>query len=698
MESRPFESLSKAVERALIVGLILLGWALILIFRLFDLQVLAHDSLVKRAHRQQEKLVPVEARRGSIFDRNGNLLAISSPSLIVIVDPRRIPDKATAAALLSSVLPVDANRLESSLEVAAASKHHSGYFVVDPHVSEEQAASLRAMNLDWLNIHQGSVRFYPNNDVAAHVIGNLNGDGKGVAGVELKLNKDLTGIPGSMMVERDAKANSYASEIVKAAIPGKDIGLTIDRELSYVAKNALKDAVIKNHADHGSLVALNPQTGEVLALENYPTYDLNEHLLPGEKPKGREDLAVVAPFEPGSVFKVVTLSAALETTNLTPDSVINCGNGVMRLFSRVIHDHKAYPALSMENVLAFSSNIGAIRIGMQVGNKNLYDYIRRFGFGSRTGIELPAEAPGLLRPLKRWQPTTIGSIPMGHELAVTSVQLAQAGSAIANGGYLVHPHLVAWEQSPGGPREHIGEPARKQILNPHTVAEMRMMMRRVMTEKGGTGEHIHVIGYTIAGKTGTAQIYDYAHRMYTHRYNASFLGFGPTEKPSMLVVVTISGTSGIAGYGGSAAGPVFEKVMDRSLEREGVPRDVPQDIDALIAKEKEQESKEKKGDDRVKETDDTAMAALNPPTIEEMQQASGETAAAAQRQSDIAYTEPVGPKAPNFVGKTVKDVMEEATATGIQVDFLGDGMARAQTPAAGAILEPGEHIAVRFAR
>ncbi len=168
-----------------------------------------------------------------------------------------------------------------------------------------------------------------------------------------------------------------------------------------------------------------------------------------EKPRGREDLAVVAPFEPGSVFKVVTISAAMETTNFTPGTIINCGNGVMTLFSRVIHDSHSYPALPVEDVLAKSSNIGAIRIGMQVGTKNLYDYIRRFGFGRRTGIELPAEAPGMLRPLKRWQPTSIGSVPMGHEISVTSIQLAQLGAVIANGGYLVHPHIVAWKQTPG---------------------------------------------------------------------------------------------------------------------------------------------------------------------------------------------------------------------------------------------------------
>ncbi len=685
MESRPFESISKPVERALIIGLILLGWALILVFRLFDLQVLSHDDLVKRAKRQQEKLEPVEAPRGSIFDRNGNLLAISSPSHFVVVNPKRIPDKSTAAGLLAGVLSLDAKRLEASLDVASSNKHHSGYFVVDQHVTDDQAATLRAMNLDWLDVREGSVRSYPNSDVAAHVIGNLNSEGQGVAGVELKLNKELRGTPGAIRVERDGKENSYSAEVVRAAQPGKDIGLTIDRELQYVAKEALREAVVKNHADHGSLIAMNPNTGEILALENYPTYDLNEHLLPGEKASGREDLAVVAPFEPGSVFKVVTVSAALETTRLTPDTMINCGGGVTTLFGRVIHDSHPYGLLSVADVLAKSSNIGAIHIGQQIGNANLYEYIKKFGFGHRTGIELPAEAPGLVRPLRRWQPTSIGSVPMGHEISVTSLQLAQLGSVIANGGFLVHPHLLAWERPAGEAKQMVQYRAPEQrVLRPKTVSTMRQLMRRVLLP-GGTAQHLKVPGYAIAGKTGTAQIYDFAHRVYTHKYNASFMGFGPLENPAVVVVVTISGTTGQAGFGASAAGPVFEKVTLTAMRRLGVVRDLPQDIDEMIAKDKVRER------EKVREYDDVTLAQLNPPTLEEIQQATGDMNGASVADANA-------PKVPNFVGKTIKDVVQEATATGVEVDLFGDGMARTQTPVAGAVLVPGEHIAVRFAR
>jgi cell division protein FtsI (penicillin-binding protein 3) len=691
METQNLPPLTKSQERALIVGLILLGWALVVVFRLFLLQVFEHDEYVRAAHRQQQQVEAMQAQRGSIFDRNGTLLAISSASNIVFVNPSRIPNKDIAAALVARILHMDAPRLQRSLEAAAKSKRHSGYLIIDNNVTDQQAAGLKGMNLDWLGIQQGSVRRYSGKCVAAHVIGGVNGNGVGVSGVELKLNRELAGTPGSRRIERDGKETSYEAEIVKAPVPGRNVGLTIDSELSLVAQEALQKAVVENHAEHGSLVALNPKTGEILALENYPTYDLNERLLPGETPKGRTNLAVVAPFEPGSVFKVVTVSAAMETTSLTPDSVINCGNGVMKLFSRIIHDSHPYSELSVSDVLAKSSNIGAIRIGMQVGNQNLYQYVRRFGFGTRTGVELPAEAPGLVRPLKRWQPTSIGSVPMGHEISVTSLQLAQMGSVIANGGYLVHPHVLAWKQTPGGPREEVARVPPQQILQPHTIELMRAMMRKVVLP-GGTAHQLHIPGYAIAGKTGTAQIYDYTHHVYTHRYNASFMGFAPYDNPTILVVVTISGTTGQAGFGGYAAGPVFVRVMQKALQRLSVPRDQPAEIDELIAKEKASNGDK----NQVSEQDDVTLAEADGPlTAEEIKEAQGPEAGLSGATAD---SDPDAPKVPNFVGKTVKDVMQEATADGLEVVMLGSGLARTQTPQPGASLMPGERIRVRFAR
>ena len=339
----------------------------------------------------------------------------------------------------------------------------------------------------------------------------------------------------------------------------------------------------------------------------------------------------------------------------------------------------------MEDVLARSSNIGAIRIGMQVGNEKLYEYIRRLGFGTRTGVELPAEAPGLVRPLRRWQPTSIGSVPMGHEISVTSLQLAQLGSVIANGGFLVHPHLVAWEQTPGGAKLEIDRPDPVRVLRSDTVMIMRRMMRRVVSEPFGTGHRLHVVGYTIAGKTGTAQIYDYAHRVYTHRYNASFLGYGPAQNPAIVVVVTVSGTTGEAGFGSAASGPAFTRVISAALGRLGIMRDVPEEIEEILAKQEILAKHKSKS----QETDSDEVATLSAPlTPEELKDAAGQD----------TWVDPNAPKAPNFVGKTVKDVIAEAAAQGIEIDMLGEGLAKTQIPSPGTSLIPGEHVRVRFAR
>jgi cell division protein FtsI (penicillin-binding protein 3) len=676
MENAPFRPSAKSIERLLITGLILFGWALIAVLRLIDLQVFAHDKYVRAAEAQQDKRRFIEAVRGPIIDRNGAYLAISSPSLIAIVNPLRISNMGTAAAILGSTLGIDARKLQQDLEFAVRS-NHPGYLVIDSHVSDEKAAELRALNLEWLDIRQGSVRSYPNHQLAAHVLGNVGGDGRGAAGIEARLNKDLAGQPGWQRVKVDVRGHAYDSDIAKAPIPGKTVALTIDSEIQHVAEQALEASVIKNHAEHGSVVAMDPNTGEVLALANYPTYDLEEHLHAGEKQHGREDLAVVSPFEPGSVFKVVTVSTALETTRLTPMSLFDCGNGVFPQYGRVIHDAERHGTLTLADVLAKSSNIGAVRIGMVVGPNNLYQYIRRFGFGARTGIELPAEARGMLRPLKRWTPNSMGSVPMGHEISVTSLQLAQLGSVMANGGFLIHPHIVAWKQAPGGEKEYTRPATPVQVLKPETVMTMRALMRRVV-QPGGTAQRLHVIGYSLAGKTGTAQIFDFAHHVYTHRYNASFLGFAPSTNPKLVVVVTIAGTTGEAGFGAAAAGPVFESVMSTALRRFSIPRDVPEEVEELLAKEKAKETPEP-------DVDDTSIASLDPPTEDEMQ------AAMAGADED-----PNAPKAPNFVGKTVKDVVQQAASDGVDVRLVGSGVSRTQSPAPGAVLIPGEPVQVRF--
>lgn len=678
---------------ALVLGI----WLLVLILRLIQLQVFSHDKYARMAEMQQEKLDPIEAPRGAIFDRNGNYLAISSQAPVVCVDPLRIPDKDTAASLLAGVLNLDKDELLSQILHAAATRR--GYLVIDNRATAEEVEAIRKMNLDWVDIRPGVARSYPNGRLAAHVIGNVDAQGRGVAGIEKKLNAVLTGAPGLVRLTTDVHRRAYGFDVEKPPVVGMDVTLTIDSRLQYVAERAIAQAVTERHAQRGSIVAIDPYTGEVLALANYPDYNPNDRLKPGQNPYGREDYAVVAPFEPGSVFKVITVSAALETTRLRPASIIDCANGILRLGSRTIHDEHRYGALPMEDVLAHSSNIGAIHIGMQVGETNMYNYVRKFGFGRRTGIELPAEAPGMLRPLSRWRSGSLPSISMGHEVSVTSIQLARAASVIANGGFLVRPHVMLSEREPGGREVSLTHPLPERILEPTTVITMRQMMERVVLM--GTGTKAHVLGYSTAGKTGTAQIFDFARRMYTHNYNASFMGFAPVVNPSVVVVATVSGTSGLAGMAAQAAAPAFRTVLEEALRLRGVPRDLPAELEA---KSNQRDDERAKGDYQADE-DDVSIADLSdPPSLEDQRTAFGgdsETPNNDQESDPVAWMPASAlsaPKTPDFLGKTVQDVVEEAVEQGIQIEAKGKGLARVQRPAPGEQLPPGAHVRILFAR
>lgn len=686
MELPPTAPLTRSVRRLMILGLGLTAWAFVIVCRLFVLQVYQHDKYQRLAQLQQEKVEEIPAERGTIFDRNGQKLAMSVRTDTVCVNPLRIPDLSTAAEILARSLSLDeADVLE---RMKAAQDSRRGFLKIKRQLSPEESERMRSLqkNLDWIELRSESARYYPSDSLASHVLGDVNAEGHGAAGVELKLDKELGGAPGYLRIVRDVKQRGYESSVSKEPQTGKNITLTIDSRLQSIAEDTIKDTVKKNSGKTGSIVVMDPKTGDVLAMANYPTYDPNTRMRQGEENKGRLNLAVSAPYEPGSVFKVITLAAALETTRLRPDTIINCGNGSMRLFGRLIHDHKSYPALSMAEVLARSSNIGAINIGLQVGDERLYDYVTRMGFGHRTGIQLPAESPGLVRPLKRWIKSSIGSVAMGHELMATTVQLGQACSIIANGGFLVQPNLVLAKQDPAGPRERMSHPAPRQVLRPETVMTMRQMMQGVVTLPHGTGRKVaRIEGYTTAGKTGTAQIFDVVHHVYTHSYNASFMGFAPVTNPQVVVVVTVTGTTGIAGYGGTASGPAFAKVTGAALRLMDVPKDAPE----------KPLPEDEKSTDPVE--DDLSIAELSDPlTPTEISNAQGSEDAAGERV--VAVVDPDAPKAPSFLGKSLGTVIQEASEQGVEVELIGNGMARAQSPLPGSPLEPGERVKVRFVR
>ncbi len=651
-----------------------LVWAGLIFAKIVSLQVIHHKDYARAARQQQELKVEIPAPRGPIFDRTGQPLAMSIPTESVSVNPLRVPDIGIASQILARILNLDAGELGDRMR--RANEHHSGFLWVKRKIAATEAEELRSLHLDWIDFQTESQRHYPNGELAAHVLGSVDHDEKGNAGLEMSLDPELRGRAGQELMLTDVKRRGIEAQLSARPHAGLPLTLTIDSRIQFAAERELAKGVALHHARTGSVVVMNPYNGEILALANYPTFDPNVAPKPGEEPFHRFDLAISVPFEPGSVFKVVTLSAALETTDLRPDSPINCNNGVLRLPGRVIHEaHRGFGVIPMHEVLERSSNIGAIQIGFRVGAQNMYAYARRFGFGGSTGVGLPAESSGLIRRLKRWGTTSLASISMGHEVSTTSIQLARACAAIANGGLLIKPKLILKQGESLTPVE---EPTR--ILRPQTAITMRQMMEGVVISPHGTAHrHVRLAGYTAGGKTGTAQIFDVKTHHYTHLYNASFMGFAPVTNPAFIIVVTLNGTTGNGGMGGAVAGPVFQTIATEALRVLDVPRDLP-DTEA------EPEPEEAAPAD---DANDLAIADLGSPEPNVMEElAMQNTTAAAE----------TGPKVPNFRGKTMRAVAEEAASMGLPVSLDGSGIARAQAPPAGSALHEGERVRVQFAR
>jgi cell division protein FtsI (penicillin-binding protein 3) len=657
-------------------------WGLIIAGRLVWLQIVQHEEYSRLAQQQQERHIELRAPRGAIFDRNGEPLAMSTSVDSVCINPMRVPDPAVAADILSKVLDIDGNELLARINSAVDTKR--GFLWVKRKVTSEEAAKLRSYGFEWIEFRTESTRFYPKGERAAHVLGGVDHEEKGNYGIEQALDKELRGTPGVMRTTADVRQNVFEAQVFSDPQPGTNLVLTIDERIQYIAERTLARAVREHDAGTGSLIVMDPRTGDILALANYPSYDPN--IAPKSKADfgARANLAITAPFEPGSVFKTITVSAALDQKQVRPGDTFHCGNGAMKLFRRVIHDAKPHGVLTVSEIIEKSSNIGAIKVGLRVGNQKMYEYIRGFGFGQPTGLPLAGESGGMLRKPERWIASSIGSIAMGHELSTTSVQLAQACSVIANGGFLVKPRMVIQKQRHGDEPRKEPLAGRVKVIGGEAAKEMRLMMRGVVEH--GTGRRAALKGYSAGGKTGSAQIYDYAARVYTHRYNGSFMGFAPASDPRLVVVVTLNGTrTGSQGFGGVVAAPVFREVASAALQFLDVPKDTP---DAPGA------------DDRSMPDPDVADPGMSEPPDQEkavLQLASMAPAPMLGPELPPAMA-PAGPKVPNLLGKTKRAVLAESTAIGVRVEMAGTGIARAQDPPAGVVLRPGERVKVQFAR
>ena len=663
----------KQVEKRLgWLACVILIWSAFILVRLVMLQVVRHQDYLRLARKAQEIEVKVPAARGSIFDCNGRLLAMSTRLDSVFVNPLKVPDIEVASDILARILNLDRKELAGRMEKAV--ERDQGYLVVKARISPEESDRLRDLRLGWIGLERQTQRHYPNETMAAHILGAVDFGEQGNGGIEMSMEETLRGQPGTECVLTDVKRRFIERRPGVEARPGTSLTLTIDERIQFALERELAKAVEHAHGATGSAVAMDPKTGRIFALASYPIFDPNARLAPGQSQTNRFDHAVSVPFEPGSVYKVITLTAGLETTNLRPNTIINCGNGTLTLFGRTIHEsHHGYGSIPMTMVLAKSSNIGAIQVGMKVGQANLYRYSQLFGIGERTGIELPAESKGRLR--KKWEKTSLASVSMGHEVMVTTLQLARACSVIANGGLLVKPSLILQRGSDAVP---VGRAVR--VIRPETAMTMRTMMEAVVLK--GTGTKARLDGYTSAGKTGTGKIPDPVTHRYTHFYNATFMGFAPINNPAIVVVVTVNRTHLM---GADASAPAFKAITEEALRILNVPKDP-----LLVAAD----TAAKPSPETVSE-DDAAIADL-----------AADGARAGDEEDEPAPSAPLvasaalpsGPTVPNFHGKSMRAVVEEASEKGLSVLLDGSGIARMQQPPPGSVLRPGERIRVQFAR
>jgi len=595
-------------------------WALAIGSRLFWLQIVRHSDYVERAQKQQQRTFEVAPRRGILYDRNMRELAMTVQVDSIYAVPNEIDDKDKAgyAHTLAAIVhsdPADTQTAES--EIAHRIDEGRGFAWIARRVKPDVATRVRALNMKGVYFQKEFQRFYPNSEIAAQVLGYVGLDDNGLGGLEQKFDSRLHGSPGRVLTAVDARRHVLGS-IEHEPDPGQNLQLTIDSNIQYMAETALDHVMQKEHADNGTVVVQDVHTGQILALAIRPTFDPNDfrHTTTALL----KDHAVSDVYEPGSVFKLVTYSSAIDSNVAKPDDMIDCQGGKITLAGRVIHDDKDdhFGVITVHEALEHSSDVAAVKLALKVGPDRFYQYIRNFGFGARSGVELPGETRGLLRPTARWNGSSIGSIAIGQEVGVTPVQLVSMVSAIANGGTYLPPHVLMspattpdqnsaplqGPQVPQGPQpfkatEELPNPlptGAHRVISEMSSAEMRKMMEGVVLF--GTGKPAQLNGYSSGGKTGTAQKIDPLTHLYSKTMHiASFAGFAPVNNPAIAIAVVIDNPKGGSYYGTAVSAPVFAEVAQQVLEYLGAPHDVDiQPVKTLATKSKPAELAEDDSD------------------------------------------------------------------------------------------------------
>jgi cell division protein FtsI (penicillin-binding protein 3) len=751
-------------KRLYLLGAMLLLWCAVICGRLVYLQIFSYGRFVKQAGHQQQRAIPLAAKRGVIYDRAGRELAMS-----VLVDsafavPTEVKDLPTAVSLITRITGDDYN------VVLADCRAHKTFCWVARKANDETIERINSLKLQGIHFQKEPKRFYPARDLAAQVLGSVGMEDSGQSGIEHEFDDQLSGRPGKMFISVDARKQWFA-DVETQPDPGDNLVLTIDKNIQYVAEKELDQAIHDTQAIAGTVIVENPHTGEILALANRPTFNpnLRKQITPG----ALTNRAVSYAYEPGSTFKLVTISAALEEKVTNPDEVFDCQMGSIVYNGMRIRDSKPHGLLPVWGVLAESSDVGSIKIALRLGEERFYKYIRAFGFGQQTGIELPGETRGMTKPVSRWSKVSIAAISMGQEIGISPIQLTGLISTFANDGVWVAPRIVAGTATPQTPLQMVAfhPGASHRVISSYTAAEMRSMMQKVVLE--GTGRKAILEGYTAAGKTGTGQKVDPATGAYSKtKYIASFAGFAPVNNPQIVVAVILDSAVGLH-QGGQVSAPVFKRISQQVLEYLHVPHDLPlaPQHQLLLAQSKMKDQDLEEGTpDHPGEPLETAEVSADSsdaakpnvaqaPPFDKLRagsstgsepvlsspkgQALPATAGADSHVVQAAMRDPVAPTAtadpvkreasgrlaypspqaetaeqaklpstgtvvldveqggivvPSFVGKTVRGAVEAAQDAGLQLDAIGSGLARQQSPVAGTHVAAGVRVTVQFGK
>lgn len=555
-------------RRYITLLLLLCGFGVVL-FRLATLQVLQAAELTVKADRQHQKTVSLEGVRGTIVDRHGKMLAMNLEVPSVFGVPTALDSPAKTARSLSPVLHVRADELERKL------RQDRGFVWLARKLDPEQGRRLERMPMEGIGIVLEGRRFYPKGPLLSHVLGFAGMDGEGLEGIERRYESHLHGEKRVTVLQRDALGRTVFPKKMsneQSPAPGHQLVLTIDEVIQYIVEKELEEAVARAEAKSGTMIVLDPSTGALLASAVSPRFDPNA--VSALRPDRWRNRALTDAYEPGSTMKAVLAAAAIEERVMKPDTLVFGEQGRMAIGNTMIHDHEKLGWLSFAQVIQKSSNVGAAKAGMALGEQRFYRYLQSFGFGERTEIDLPGEAAGLLKHPREWGGRTLASISMGQEIGVTPMQMVSAVAAIANGGVLMRPYVVSEiRDAQGQTLKEVQPHVKRRVISPETARTVTTILEGVVTD--GTGGKAAIAGFRVAGKTGTAQKIDSRTGRYSaSQFVSSFVGYVPANNPRLAMIVVIDEPQGES-WGGTVAAPVFNRVGEQVLNYLGVSSDVP---------------------------------------------------------------------------------------------------------------------------